>query len=84
MRDGSKRGNAVLHLTNVHPCYYINSRSIVGGATLRGILAKLPTDPEIIAGDDVAIAVCMFSEVAGDKITKFPETGSIGLGVINL
>ena len=84
MRDGSKRGNAVHLLTTMHPHYYVNSRSIVGGATLRGILAKLPTDPEVIAKDDVAIAVCMFNEVAGDRITKFSETSSIGLDVINL
>ena len=69
MRGGKKRGSAVHLLSTEHPQYFVNAHSIVGGATLRSILSRMPRDAGIIAKDDVTLVTCMFNEVVVDKIT---------------
>ncbi len=85
MCKGKKRGNSVLHLwSHMHPHYYVNQQSTVGGATCRHSLQKLPTDDAEIARDDCTLVFFMLNEVSGDKITTISEASSAGQDIIDL
>ena len=83
MQPGKPRSTGIVALCNARPHYHVPMTGIAGGVTLKGILQRMPTDAELIDSEDVTFAVAMFNG-AGKGTSKFSESSSRGLDLINL
>ena len=81
---GKQRGTALTSFHKAHPHYRLHhGGGFLAGATLKGILNLLPTEPEEIEAEDVTFVVAMINGAHGDAVAKLSEPSGFGQEAIN-
>ena len=79
-----KATNSIYLWSEQNPGYWMSQASCIGGHTPELIIASLPTEPELIAIEDIAMVFCMLLEVNRSDVTAFSESSRVGMDIINL